>query len=87
MQQGDSNREFLSDDFSKLLKESLFFRESQVGGPFLLKLRTTTTYFELNIFHSNLKGNSMDDSTLRNLIGCYQNSNPSQKFLWGQSHL
>ena len=30
---------------------------------------------------------SMDKSNLRNIVGCYQNRNPLQAFVWGYYHL
>ena len=50
LQQGDSNTEFLSKNLPELLKESLFFKARLVVESFLLKLRTITTYLQLNIF-------------------------------------
>ena len=43
---GDSNTEFLPENFPRLFRESLFFRASQVLGSFLLNVRNITGYFE-----------------------------------------
>ena len=47
---------------------------------FLLKLKTITTSFEHNVFHSNLKQNIKGKSILTNISDCYQNRNSSQTF-------
>ena len=54
--------------------------DSEQVQSFLLKLKTATTCFEWHIFHNNLKDNIRDSSIRTNIVGCYQNENPSQTF-------
>ena len=55
----------------------LQLRASLMTGSFLLKLKTITTCFEQDIFHTERK------SILRYIAGCYQNKSTSQTFSWG----
>ena len=54
LQQWDPKTDFLSEDFSKLLKRSLVFRARVVVGPFSLKLKSLTMSFESDISNDNL---------------------------------
>ena len=57
LQQGDPNTDFLSDNFLKLLNESLVFRAPLVVGSSLLKFKTITMCFK-HVFCNNLRGNA-----------------------------
>ena len=54
LQQWDRKTDFLSEDFSKLLKKSLVFRARVVVGLISLKLKSLTTSFESDISNDNL---------------------------------
>ena len=47
--------------------------------------------FEHNIFHDDQKDNIYEQVSLwtipRNIVGCYQDRNPSQTFLWNDFNL
>ena len=54
LQQWDPSTDFLSEDFSKLLKRNLVFRARVVVEPFSPKLKSSTMSFESDISNDNL---------------------------------
>ena len=57
LQQAGSSADFLSEVFSKTFREDLVFRACLIVGSILLRLKTVTICFKLNIFHNNFTGN------------------------------
>ena len=57
LQQTGSSADILSEVFSKTFRKNLVFRACLIVGFSLLRLKTITVCFKLNIFHNNFTGN------------------------------
>ena len=50
---------------------------------FFTRLKTIAMCFKLNILHDNLTGNVYEQFFFKNIVGSYQNRNPSQRIFIG----
>ena len=73
----------LSETFSETFKGQLSFLSMSRIMAFFTRLKTIAMCFRLNIFHNNLTGNVYKQFFFRNIVGCYQNSNPSERIFIG----